>query len=70
MARNRTDAIAKATEFVERLAKGLLTDLGRACGAELVAHCPHDGLGRPSPATRTRSAGPGPSVGNPPGMAR
>lgn len=33
--RNRTDAITKATEVVERLAHGLPTDMCRAGGAEL-----------------------------------
>lgn len=37
-ARDRSDAIAKAGEIVERLARGSATDLGRARGAELVAH--------------------------------
>ena len=37
-ARSRTDAIAKATELVERLSRGTTTDLARATGADLVAH--------------------------------
>lgn len=37
-ARSRTEAIAKATELVERLSRGTTTDLARASGAELVAH--------------------------------
>src|SRR4051794_41347840 len=37
-ARSRTEAIAKATELVERLGRGTATDLARATGAELVAH--------------------------------
>ncbi|MGH9152551.1 MAG: tyrosine-type recombinase/integrase [Acidimicrobiales bacterium] len=37
-ARSRTEAIAKAIELVERLGRGTATDLGRATGADLVAH--------------------------------
>ena len=37
-AKSRTEAIAKATELVERLGRGTATDLARATGAELVAH--------------------------------
>lgn len=37
-AKTRTEAIAKATELVERLGRGTATDLARATGAELVAH--------------------------------
>jgi integrase len=37
-ARSRTEAIAKATELVERLGRGTATDLARATGAELVEH--------------------------------
>jgi integrase len=37
-ARTRTAAIAKATEIVERLARSAPTELGRATGADLVAH--------------------------------
>ena len=37
-ARSRTEAIAKASELVERLGRGTATDLARASVAELVAH--------------------------------
>lgn len=37
-ARTQADAIAKATELVERLSRGTATDLAKATGAELVAH--------------------------------
>jgi integrase len=37
-ARTRTEAIAKASELVERLGRGTATDLARATGADLVAH--------------------------------
>lgn len=37
-ARDRTAAIAKATEIVERLGRGTATDLRNATGADLVAH--------------------------------
>ena len=37
-ARSRIEAIAKAGELVERLERGTATDLGRATGADLVAH--------------------------------
>lgn len=35
---SRTQAIIKATELVERLARGAATDLGKATGADLIAH--------------------------------
>jgi hypothetical protein len=37
-ARSRSEAVAKAAEVVERLGRGIATDLARATGAELVAH--------------------------------
>lgn len=37
-AKSRTAAIAKASEIVERLARSAPTELGRATGADLVAH--------------------------------
>lgn len=37
-ARTQAEAIAKATELVEHLARGTATDLARSSGAELVAH--------------------------------
>ena len=37
-ARNRAEAVAKATEIVERLASGVGTEAANARGAELVAH--------------------------------
>lgn len=37
-ARSRTEAIAKATELIERLSRGTATDLGKATGADLIAH--------------------------------
>jgi hypothetical protein len=36
-ARTKADAIAKATELVERLGRGAPTDLGKARGTDLVA---------------------------------
>jgi hypothetical protein len=37
-ARTRSEAIAKATELLERLGRGTASDLARATGAELVEH--------------------------------
>lgn len=37
-ARTRTDGIGKASEIVERLGRGMSTDLAKATGADLVAH--------------------------------